>query len=119
MALGLLMCGRNALPFNKLHVDLAFAGAWRGWAYRDRFSQVSTDVGKGLDGYVAMTRADERKQVSNLYWETSGRELVIRARAQWVDEGVDPHIVADSIAGDVPAQAWRELAEEFLQRFER
>jgi len=118
MALGLLMCGRDALPFKKVEVDLAFGGAWRRWAYRGRFPQVSTDLEKGLDG-LAMTRADERKNVLNLYWETSGRELVIRARSQWADEQIDPHVVADSIDGDVPAEGWRDLAAEFLQRFER
>jgi hypothetical protein len=80
MALGLLMCGRDALPFKKVEVDLAFGGAWRRWAYRDRFPRVSTDLEKGLDAYLAMTRADERKNVWNLYWETPGRELVICAR---------------------------------------
>lgn len=119
MALGLLMCGRDALPFKKVEVDLAFSGAWRRWAYRDRFPRVSTDLGKGLDAYVAMTRADEHKNVLNLYWESSGRELAIRARARWADERIDPHVVADSIDGDVPAEGWRELAAEFLQRFER
>jgi hypothetical protein len=50
MALGLLMCGRDALPFDKLRLDFAFEGALQSWPYRARFPQVNTDLGKGLDG---------------------------------------------------------------------
>lgn len=119
IALGLLMCGRDVLPFDKMNVDLSFEGAWRGWTYRSRFSQVSTDLRQGLDGCWAMTHADERKHVWNLYWDTSGSELVIRARGQRADEDIDPQVVAESIDGDVPALGWRGLAEDFLTRFER
>jgi hypothetical protein len=29
MALGLLLCDRSSLPFDKFRVDLAFEGAWQ------------------------------------------------------------------------------------------
>jgi hypothetical protein len=34
MALGLVMCQRDTLPFDKVGIDLAFTGAWRSWQYR-------------------------------------------------------------------------------------
>lgn len=63
VALGLIMCGRSSLPFDKVRVDLALEGAWRSWRYSQRFPQVDTDLGKGLDGVRAMTRATRNKRV--------------------------------------------------------
>lgn len=119
MAFGLLMCGRDELPFNKMAVDLSFAAAFRGWSYSSRFRQVGTDLSHGLDGYLAMTRADERKQVYNFYWDRDAGTLRIYTRNQWDDGEIDPDEVAESIDGDVPANGWKELAEAFLARFER
>ncbi|RIJ70567.1 hypothetical protein D1871_18445 [Nakamurella silvestris] len=119
MALGLVMCGRDSLPFDKVAVDLAFVGTWRSWPYSSRFPQVTTDVSKGLDGTRAMTRADERKHVWNLYWDTSGGELAVYPRNQWADGEIDADVVAGTIDGDVPADGWRQLAEGFLERFNR
>ena len=119
MALGLLMCGRDSVPFNKLRVDLAFEAAWRDWAYRDRFSQVNTGLRNGSPGSSVMSRANERKQVWNLYWDSSGGELVVYAHGQSENEDIDLRVVACSIDGDVPPAGWRALAEDFLERFER
>ncbi|MGE0307166.1 MAG: hypothetical protein AB7Q27_15565 [Acidimicrobiia bacterium] len=49
MALGLLMCGRDELRFEKTSIDLAFMSAWRKWPFTDRFRQVDTDMRHGLD----------------------------------------------------------------------
>lgn len=119
MALGMLMCGRDELRFDKLRIDLAFEGAWRSWSYRNQFSQVSTDLRNGSDGVWVMTHADERKQVWNLYWDTSGGTVNIYARPQWADEKLDYDAIAASIDGDVPAESWRSLAEDFLASFDR
>jgi len=43
MALGLLMCDRITLPWDKVAIDLSFEGAWRSWDYKRRFAQVDTD----------------------------------------------------------------------------
>ncbi|TFV79401.1 hypothetical protein E4P39_01820 [Blastococcus sp. CT_GayMR19] len=119
MALGLLLCDRSMLPFEKWRVDLAFEGAWRGWAYRERFSQVNTDIRNGLDGVWAMTRATQNKQTFNLYWDTSGAEVAVYARPQWAGEEIDEDVIAESIDGGVPASGWQALAEDFLVRFTR
>jgi len=119
MALGLLMCDRSELSFDKVLVDLSFDGAWRNWAYRDQFSQVNTDLRNGSDGAWVMTHADHQKQVWNLYWDSTGEAINIFARPQWVDQEIDPDAIADSIDGDVPAAGWLALAEDFLARFDR
>ncbi|WP_040841265.1 hypothetical protein [Nocardia brevicatena] len=36
-ALGLLMCDRITLPFDKIGVDLAFESAWRDWSHTAKF----------------------------------------------------------------------------------
>ena len=119
MALGLLMCDRSELPFDKGLVDLCFEGAWRNWPYRDRFSQVDTDLRNGSDGVWVMTHADQQKRVWNLYWDSTGAAINVYARAQWADQEIDADAIADSIDGDVPAAGWYALAEDFLARFDR
>jgi hypothetical protein len=119
MALGLIMCDRYTLAWDKVAIDLSFVGAWRSWQYRHRFSQVDADVRKGSDGVWVMTRADERKNTSNFYWDTSGREIAIYARSVWADEEVDVDQAAEWIDGDVPAKGWQALAIDFLRRYER
>ena len=119
MALGLLMCGRESLPFDKVMVDLAFEGAWRSWAYRHQFSQVDTDIRNGLDGVWVMTRASENKQTYNFYWDWSGASLEIHPRPRWAGESAEAAVVAASIDGEVPAEGWRALAADFLATFQR
>lgn len=119
MALGLLMAGRDALPYDKVRVDRAFAKAWRGWALRDRFPQVSTDLSKGLGGGHVITRADKRRRVWNLFWERDGTHLRLRARPHWEGQDVDPDVVADLSDGEVTATDWQSLATSFLETFER
>lgn len=48
---------------------------------------MSTHLRNGSDGgWVVMTRADERRQVWNQYWDTSGDTVNDYARPQWADE---------------------------------
>ena len=119
MALGLIMCDRITLPWDKVAIDLSFEGAWRSWQYKHRFSQVDTDIRHGSDGIWVMTRADERKHTLNFYWDTGGREIAIYARGVWSDEEVDVDQAAEWIDGEVPAGGWQELATDFLRRFKK
>jgi len=119
MALGLVMCQRFTLPWDKVMVDLSFEGAWPAWAYRHRFSQVSTDLRNGSDGALVMTRADEAKHTFNFYWDATGRELVICARASWSEDVPDYERAARTIGGDVPPDGWRVLALSFLEVLEQ
>lgn len=121
IALGLVLLGRDNFPFDKIAVDLSFAGAWRSWPYASRFPQVNTDVRKGLDGVWVMTHADEGKHVSALFWETTGGHLAIRARQHDWDPS-DPEEVAFAlsvIGEDIPADGWIDLAQRFLDRLDR
>ena len=119
MALGLLMCGRDTVPFDKLRLDFAFVGAWRSWSYRARFPQVNTDLAKGLDGVWVLTRADARKQVSAFHWEHEGGQFRICVRQpDWTPDNPDDlDFAAELIDNDVPLAGWEELAREFLTRF--
>ncbi|GIJ29083.1 hypothetical protein Vqi01_42450 [Micromonospora qiuiae] len=119
MALGLIMCDRFTLSWDKVAIDLSFEGAWRSWEYRHRFSQVDTDIRHGSDGVRVMTRADEGKHTFNFYWDTSGREIAIYPRNVWSDGKVDVDQAAEWIDGGVPAKGWRELATDFLRRLEK
>ena len=119
MALGIAMCGRTELPWDKVGIDLAFSGAWREWPHSSNFPQVSTDLRNGSDPIWIMTRADFRKQVWNLYWDTSGPEIVIHRRESWAEIELDHDEIAHSIDEDVSAERWKELAEDFLSRLDR
>jgi len=55
----------------------------------------------------------------NLYWDTSGHEIVICPRPFWGDGYVVAEKAAAWIDGCVPFEGWRELAAEFLRRFEK
>jgi hypothetical protein len=120
MALGLGMSGVVTLPYDKLRIDLSFEGAWRDWEYRNRFSQVTTDLSKGLDGVHVMTRATEGKHVWALYWDKSGRELAIYPRQDDWDP-TDPYDVGFAvsvISDEVPLAGWIALARAFLERMQ-
>jgi hypothetical protein len=66
-----------------------------------------------------MTRADERKHTVNFYWDMDAPEIAIYPRAIWSGDDVDVDQVAKWIDGDVPADGWRELAADFLERLKK
>lgn len=117
-ALGLIMCSQFEIPSETWRVSMAFEGAWRAWddRYKRPFEQVSTDLRHGLNGYIALTRADERKHVLSLFWDRSGHTFKIYAREWCSGDDFNADEVAASIDGGVPAAAWQELAQEFLDR---
>ena len=120
VALGLLMCDRDEIPYDKFRVDLAFAHAWRNWPHRHRFPQVDTDLRKGLGGALVMTRAQERKRTFVLYWARE-RSLVICQRAgDWDPDDVDDVQFALSVIDqETPLEGWMALARDFLGDLER
>lgn len=120
-ALGLAMCETYAVTSETWRLSMAFEGAWRDWdaQWKTQFRQVDTDLRNGLNGYIALTRADERKQVFCLYWDRSGPEYVIYARESFAEDNFDADEVARYVSGDVPAEAWKGLAEDLLSRLNR
>jgi len=84
IALGLCVLGRYEFKFDKLRIDLAFEHAWRDWPdrYKSQFSQVDTDLRKGKDAVWVMTRADESKRVTPLFWDWSGAVITIHQRGE-------------------------------------
>lgn len=123
MALGLCMFERYEFKFEKLRVDLAFERAWRAWPdhYKSRFSQVDTDLRKGTDAVWVMTHADERKQVTPLFWDWSSGKLTIHQRGDdWdSDDPNDIEYALSLVDGDVPLEGWISLARAFLDDFDR
>ncbi|WP_127362863.1 hypothetical protein [Brevibacterium aurantiacum] len=117
-ALGLLMNGTDQLPKDTIKVGFAFAGAWREWRHSSALSQVTTDLRSGLNEYIAITRADERKQTFALYWVRYENTWTVFSRSDDFDAGnpSDLEFAARTINGDLPATAWAELARTFLER---
>lgn len=111
------MCETYAVTSDSWRLSLAFEGAWGAWddRWKSHFHQVDTDLRIGLDGYIALTRADEKRRAICLYWDWTGLEYVIYARESFADADE----VADLIDGEVPAAAWRSLAQELLKRLAR
>jgi hypothetical protein len=68
MALGLLTCGRDLLPWTR---SASISPSWvpdgRGLP-----ANLPTDIRNKFDSVWAMTHAGERKHTTNLYWDTSG-----------------------------------------------
>jgi hypothetical protein len=120
-ALGLAMCETYAVPSESWSLSLAFEGAWRAWddRWKSQFRQVETDLRNGLDGYIALTRADEEKRVMCLYWDRTGPEYVVYARESFAGDDFDAEEVASFVDGDVPAEAWQSLAQDLLKRLAR
>jgi hypothetical protein len=117
IALGVVICGRDVLPFDKDRLDIAFESAWRAWPYRTSFPQVTSDLADGEHGVWAITEADSRNKVWALYWEHDGDELRVWARqSDWNPaDPADLNYAAEVIDGDVPATGWEILAREFLR----
>lgn len=120
MALGLVALGRDRIRFVKLTVDLAFKHAWRDWPHRGGFTQVATDLSKGLDEVHVMTRATKGKHTACFYW-TTGRELVVHWRQHDFDPASEDDLAwaTEVLDGDVPLIGWKTLAQNFLDRYER
>jgi hypothetical protein len=123
IAFGFCILGRYEFKFDKLRIDLAFERAWREWPdrYKSQFSQVNTDLSKGTDAVWVMTHADERKQVTPLFWDWSGRSLTIYQRGNdWdSDDPRDVEYALKMIDGDVPLEGWVSLARAFLNDYDR
>lgn len=119
IALGLVACGRDALPADKDRLGLAFESAWRSWAHRVMFPQIERDLSSGEDGVSIMTNADTPKQTWALFWEQNGGKFLVRARqSDWSPDDVeDLNYAAVVIDGDVPLAGWEALAREFLRHF--
>jgi hypothetical protein len=118
MALGLLACGRDALPADKDRLGPAFERAWRSWAHRVVFPQIEGDLSNGEDGMSVMTNANAPKEAWALFWEQDGGAFLIRARQpDWSPEDADDlNYAAVVIDGDVPLVGWEALAREFLRQ---
>jgi hypothetical protein len=121
IALGLLACGRNALPAGGDGLGLAFERAWRSWTDRVVFPQIEMDLSDGEDALSVMTKADARKQAWALYWQQFGGEFLIHARQpDWsADDADDLNYAAAVIDGDIALASWQTLASEFLRHFEQ
>ena len=123
IALGLCIHERYEFQFDKLRIDFAFEHAWRDWPdrYKSQFSQVDTDLCKGTDAVWVMAHADERKQVTPLFWDWSGGKLTIHQRGDdWdSDDPVDVEHALRMVDGDVPLDGWVSLARDFLTDFDR
>ena len=118
VALGLVMHQKFSLPWDKLGLDLSFESAWRRWGHSWNFPQVRTDLRNGSDGAYVMTRADKQKHTMNLFWERERARVNIWPRGLWSEGEIDYDQAAHYIPGRISAEAWRDLAAMFLERFD-
>jgi hypothetical protein len=111
------MLQRYEFPFPKMRLDFAFEHAWRNWPdhYRSQFSQVSTDLRKGLNGSLVMTRATERKQTFAFFWDRHYPPTVYARQQDWDSDDPDDVVFAVKVIGaNVPLEGWVSLARDFL-----
>jgi len=119
-ALGLVVLGRVELPNERWRLDLAFESAWSDWSFRHRYPQVDTDLRQGLNGSIALTRAQERQHTLILFWNPGRTFTIYRRQDDWHHD--DPQDVAYAVRmidGDVPLNGWRDLAQSLLDHFDR
>ena len=109
IALGVLMCGRDGIPHDKVNFELAFSGAWRRWQHQSKYPFVGGPTKK--DEIYQMTHAGERHHVNYLYWDG----LNIQARG---NSDLDAETIAHAIHQGIPASAWHELVEMTFKFYE-
>jgi len=120
MALGLVLCGHESISESKASIDLSVVGAWRAWPYSAHFPRVDSQVQRFLDGTRVMTHAEESHQTWVFYWSRSWPPTICRRDPSW--NAADPSDVehaVNMIDGDVPADGWMRLAEDFWNRLVR
>ncbi len=115
-AIGLLAIGHHELDRRSPAYESAFARAWRGWAYSDRFPRVSLDLKRGLRADLVFTRATERKQTFGLYWKADGHSVLIEVRSDLDRQEPDLDSLAQVVDGDLDVPAWAELATAYIER---
>lgn len=92
------MCGQDAIPHDKVGVEMAFRRAWRRWPYASRFPFVSSDRRK--DEFYQIRHADYRKHTFGLYWD----DYDVRLRNE-SDDQLDAEFLAGLVDEDIPAEA--------------
>jgi hypothetical protein len=111
VALGLLMAGFDALPQDKVGIELAFRSVWRSWPHARQFPFVGSR--SRADELYQMTDAGRRHRTHYLYWE--GNAVVHRIadprRRPTADE------IAESIGSGVPAEEWMSLMGATMRRY--
>jgi hypothetical protein len=111
-ALGFALLGVYELPYSRVTVDLCFTRAFLSWPHACQYPTVVSDLHRHRDGYRVMTRATATKRSWALYWDRSNPlSIQLRGDSEEWDAG-EAHDIALGIHPDIPAEAWRSLAEE-------
>lgn len=117
-ALGLTMLSCWEIPYDKVAVDLAFTGAFRGWSQASLFPRVQSDLDQHWDGARVMTRVDRRKKTCLLHWERARSLTIHRRISDWdVDDAEDLDFAGRLVDERLPPLAWEDLARRLLKRF--
>lgn len=114
-ALGLCLLGYESLQFkgyNMVDVDLSLARAWRNWSYRTSFPAVDREFGPGgRNRHLIVTHAGSQRHTNVFYWD----RYAWQTRGEW-DFPEEAGQAAKMICEAVPAEAWKDLVEAFLDR---
>ena len=117
-ALGLTMLGCWEIPYDKVAVDLAFTGAFRGWPQASLFPRVQSDLTLRWDGTSVMTRVDRRKSTYLLHWERARTLTIHRRISDWdVNDADDLDFAGRLVDEQLPTPVWEDLARRLLDRY--
>ncbi|WP_152666792.1 hypothetical protein [Arthrobacter sp. YC-RL1] len=126
-ALGLLMNGYNQIPNDKVKVELIFVSAWRQWSHRQELPAADKSIAgtrKDWDILRIITDLDKDKKQPYVpfQWDEhapGGPRIEIRNATDFDPSNQnDTEFYAKNISDQIPVSAWKELAKNFLEKYE-
>jgi hypothetical protein len=115
LALGFILAGRADINVNRRDItrlEAALQDAWDLWPWRKHFTKASLDMfnPKQLAPKQVLTYAKQTSNTTFFYWTRDG---LIGWREPDFDHFTDDGIAA-GIKPEIPAAAWKQLAENTL-----
>ncbi|MBT2474662.1 hypothetical protein J7E68_08765 [Microbacterium sp. ISL-103] len=108
LALGALILGCQKVHGNRMALEFDFRRAWRAWPYTHLFPAVK--VGPAQDDlFGIMQDSAGRRSTRPTYWEGAWPFTPVM-RFDWTADEIAEHL-----SEEIPADAWRELVEAWLQ----
>ena len=119
-ALGLIMNDCYEIPDYKPAVESAFGSAWRNWKYRNALPSADKTLSgarKDVDVIWILLDLDKDKKKPYVPFHWDDHTVIVRPAADFDStdqEDLDQY--AENICDEIPAQAWADLAKDFLEK---